>query len=208
MKYKKMNILDNIVAFKRNEVKVNKKMFPVSKLEDSVYFRRKASSFIEAISKPGPSVIGEFKRKSPSKGTINLVSDIEQVTSGYCRYGASALSVLTDSKFFGGSSTDLSHARVICRVPILRKDFIIEEYQIIESRAIGADAILLIAATLSKHRILQLARFARSIGLQVLLEIHNSNEIEMVNEFVNLIGVNNRDLNTFSVNTKISLEMA
>jgi indole-3-glycerol phosphate synthase len=138
---------------------------------------------------------------------INRVSDIEQVTSGYCRYGASGISVLTDDEFFGGSCSDLTQARSVCPVPILRKDFIIDEYQIIEARAIGADAILLIAAALDKNRILQLACFARSIGLQVLLEIHDPGEIEMLNEYIDIIGVNNRDLNTFRVDTKISIGM-
>jgi indole-3-glycerol phosphate synthase len=204
-----MNILEKIIAYKRKELAASIKRTPVKKLESSLLFSREIIPLTDYILNPAKTgIIAEFKRKSPSKGIINLVSDIEQVTSGYCRYGASGISVLTDNEFFGGSSTDLSRARAVCPVPILRKDFIINEYQIIEARAIGADVILLIAAALNKNRILQLARFARSIELQVLLEIHDSGEIETVNEFIDIIGVNNRDLNTFRVNTKISLEMA
>lgn len=204
-----MNILEKIIAYKRKELVTNIKRTPVKKLESSMLFTREIIPLTDYILNPVKTgIIAEFKRKSPSKGIINRVSDIEQVTSGYCRYGASGISVLTDYEFFGGSSTDLSRARAVCPVPILRKDFIIDEYQIIETRAIGADVILLIAAALNKYRILQLARFARSIKLQVLLEIHDSVEIESVNEYIDIIGVNNRDLNTFRVNTKISIEMA
>ena len=203
-----MNILEKIIAYKRKELAASIKRTPVKKLESSILFTREVIPLTDYILNPAKTgIIAEFKRKSPSKGIINQVSDIEQVTSGYCRYGASGISVLTDNEFFGGSSNDLSHARAVCPVPILRKDFIIDEYQIIEARAIGADAILLIAAALDKNRILQLARFARSLELQVLLEIHDPGEIETVNEFINIIGVNNRDLNTFRVNTKISIEM-
>jgi indole-3-glycerol phosphate synthase len=203
-----MNILEKIIAYKKKEVAASIKRTPVKKLENSTLFTREVISLIDYILNPAKTgIIAEFKRKSPSKGIINQVSDIEQVTSGYCRYGASGISVLTDNEFFGGSSSDLSHARMVCPVPILRKDFIINEYQIIETRAIGADAILLIAAALDKNRILQLARFASSIGLQVLLEIHDPGEIEMLNEFIDIIGVNNRDLNTFRVDIKISIGM-
>lgn len=204
-----MNILEKIIAYKRKELAVSIKRTPVKKLESSLLFAREIIPLTDYILNPAKTgIIAEFKRKSPSKGIINRVSDIEQVTSGYCRYGASGISVLTDNEFFGGSSSDLSRARAVCPVPILRKDFIIDEYQIIEARAIGADVILLIAAALDKNRILQLARFARTIELQVLLEIHDPVEIETINEFINIIGVNNRDLNTFRVNTKISFEMA
>jgi indole-3-glycerol phosphate synthase len=203
-----MNILEKIIAYKKKELAVSIKRTPVKKLESSILFTRDIIPLTDYILNPAKTgIIAEFKRKSPSKGVINRVSDIEHVTSGYCRYGASGISVLTDNEFFGGSSSDLLHARAVCPVPILRKDFIIDEYQIIESKAIGADAILLIAAALDKDRILQLARFAWSIELQVLLEIHDPGEIETANEFIDIIGVNNRDLNTFRVDTKISIRM-
>ena len=203
-----MNILEKIIAYKRKELAVSIKRTPVKKLESSKLFTREIIPLTDYILNPAKTgIIAEFKRKSPSKGIINRVSEIEQVTSGYCHYGASGISVLTDNKFFGGSSSDLLHARAVSPVPILRKDFIIDEYQIIESRAIGADAILLIAAALDKDRVLQLARFARSLGLQVLLEIHDPGEIETINEFIDIIGVNNRDLNTFRVDIRNSIEM-
>ncbi len=153
-------------------------------------------------------IIAEFKRKSPSRGIINSVATIEEVTTGYFRSGASALSVLTDKKFFGGSTNDLARARQLNPIPILRKDFVISEYQIIEAKAFGADAILLIAAVLNETRIRELARFARSLDLQVLLEVHNAVELKCLNEFVNMVGVNNRDLKTFLVDTELSVQLA
>jgi indole-3-glycerol phosphate synthase len=204
-----MNILEKIIAHKKKEVAVSIKRITVPMLERSLLFNREIIPLADYVLSPlKTGIIAEFKRKSPSKGIINRVPDIKEVASGYFRNGASGLSVLTDNEFFGGSNTDLSDARAVCPVPILRKDFIIDEYQIIEARAIGADAILLIAAALDKNRILQFARFARSLELQVLLEIHDPVEIETVNQYIDIIGVNNRDLNTFSVNTKVSLEMA
>ncbi|MCE5347009.1 MAG: indole-3-glycerol phosphate synthase TrpC [Bacteroidales bacterium] len=204
-----MDILKKIIAYKKKELAEAVKNNPVEKLRESLLFNREVLPLYDSIldsSKTG--IIAEFKRKSPSKGIINRESDIEKVAEGYCRCGASGISVLTDHKFFGGSSSDLSHARAVSKIPILRKDFIIDEYQIVEARAIGADAILLIAAVLDKSRILELARFARSIDLQVLLELHNIAEIDTVNEFVNIVGVNNRDLGTFRVDTNISIAMA
>jgi indole-3-glycerol phosphate synthase len=130
------------------------------------------------------------------------------VTTGYFRSGASALSILTDYDFFGGTDADLSCARELNPIPILRKDFIIDEYHIIESKAIGSDAILLIAAALDKYKVLKLSRLARSLGLQVLLEVHNAGELDCVNEYVNIVGVNNRDLSTFKVDTEISVQLA
>lgn len=204
-----MNILEKIVAHKKKELAVAVENNPVEKFRRSLLFNREVLSLSDSIIDPSKTgIIAEFKRKSPSKGIINRVSRVEEIVSGYCRYGASGISVLTDNEFFGGCNSDLSLARGVCQAPILCKDFIIDEYQIVGARAIGADAILLIAAALDKKRILQLARFARSLDLQVLLELHNVAEIETANEFVNIIGVNNRDLNTFRVDTSISFEMA
>ncbi len=204
-----MKILEKIIADKIKEIAENRILRSVKELEQSRYFDRAIIPLTDYILNPEKSgIIAEFKRKSPSKGLINSESDVMVVTSGYSLYGASGLSVLTDSYFFGGSNEDLSLARQSNNIPVLRKDFIIDEYQIIESRSIGADAILLIAAALDKKEILSLARFARSLDLQVLLEIHNKAEIDVLNEFINVIGVNNRNLNTFEVNTGISLELA
>jgi indole-3-glycerol phosphate synthase len=203
-----MKILEEIIASKNKEIAENRLLRSVKELEKSPYFDRAIIPLTDYILNPEKSgIIAEFKRKSPSKGVINSKSDVCVVTSGYSLYGASGLSVLTDSQFFGGSNEDLSLARQANNIPVLRKDFIIDEYQIIESRSIGTDAILLIAAALDKKKIMSLARFARSLDLQVLLEIHNKTEIDTINEFINVVGVNNRNLNTFEVNTGISLEL-
>lgn len=209
MNFLGMSILEEILAHKKKEIELSAKNNPVEKLMKSILFNRSIFSLSDLITDPAKTgIIAEFKRRSPSKGIINITQDVEKVTSGYCQYGASGISVLTDNEFFGGSNEDLILARAVCGIPVLRKDFIIDEYQIIEARAIGADAILLIAAALEKKRIQQLASFARSLDLQVLLEIHNTVEIDSVNEFINIIGVNNRDLNTFKVDLNTSFEIA
>jgi len=151
-------------------------------------------------------LIAEFKRRSPSKGIINDKADVVEVTKAYTNHGASCLSVLTDSVFFGGSADDLSKARVNT-IPILRKDFIIDEYQLIEARAMGADVILLIAACLTPDRVKELAFFAKSLQLEVLLEIHNEAELKHICDEVDMVGVNNRDLKTFSVDINRSIEL-
>jgi indole-3-glycerol phosphate synthase len=177
----------------------------VRDLEESSLFERQVVSLSESVTdKNKTGIIAEFKRKSPSKGIINSFSAVEEVTLGYCNRGASGLSVLTDSKFFGGSNGDLTNARKQSIIPILRKDFIIDEYQVIESKSIGADAILLIAAALDNIRIRCLSQLARSLGMEVLLEIHEQSELDKVNQHINIIGVNNRNLKTFEVNIENS----
>jgi len=204
-----MNILSEIIAFKVREVAENLRHTSIKALETSLFFDRETIPFSDYILNPEKTgIIAEFKRKSPSKGIINNESDIQQVTSGYCIHGASALSVLTDREFFGGSGKDLSLVRQISQIPVLRKDFIIDEYQIVEAKALGADAILLIAAALKNKSLRELARFAVSLDLQVLLEVHNKKEIDSLNEFVTVIGVNNRNLHSFRVDTNVSIEMA
>lgn len=203
-----MTILDKIISQKRIAVDVAKEKNPAKKLEESNYFKRTTLLLTDFIVNPNKTgIIAEFKRKSPSKGIINSDAGIEEVTTGYFRSGASALSILTDNEFFGGTAADLSRARELNPIPILRKDFIIDEYQIIEAKAIGADAILLIAAALTKDQTKDLARFAQSLQLQVLLEVHNAHELDHLNEYVNIAGVNNRDLKTFSVDTDISVRL-
>jgi indole-3-glycerol phosphate synthase len=204
-----MTILEKIISQKRKEVVEAFERRPVKKLEQSKFFRRITLPLTDYIVNPDKTgIIAEFKRKSPSKGIINSIATIEEVTTGYFRSGASGLSILTDKKFFGGSVADLTRARELNPIPILRKDFVIDEYQIIEAKAIGADAILLIAAALDKSRAKELARFARSLHLQVLLEVHNAAELDHLNEFVNIVGVNNRDLKTFAVDIEISVQLA
>ena len=203
-----MTIIDEIVANKRRELDIITGINPLNNLESLKYFSRETISLSEfLLDKNKTGIIAEFKRKSPSKGIINANASVIEVTSGYCRDGASGLSVLTDTQFFGGSTSDLISTRESTDYPVLRKDFIIDEYQVIESKAIGADAILLIAAVLNRHEILELARLAHSLGLEVLLEIHEAEELIKINEYIDIIGVNNRDLKTFNVDTDTSLNI-
>ena len=204
-----MNQLETIAAFKRNEVADRKELYPVKKLENSPLFDRKTISLTERILQKGSSgIIAEFKRKSPSKGMINSHSDVADVTRGYIRAGAAALSVLTDSHFFGGNNEDLSRAREVNDCPVLRKEFIVDQYQIIEAKSIGADAILLIAAILTPAETLNFATLARSLGMATILEIHGKEELEHLNDQISILGVNNRNLADFSVSLEISLTLA
>jgi indole-3-glycerol phosphate synthase len=204
-----MNILDKIVIQKTKEVEIKKSMVSVKELEHSTYFNMPCVSIKNYITDPEKSgIIAEFKRQSPSKGIINNKADVEQTTVGYAEAGASSLSVLTDTQFFGGNNTDLSAARKVNSIPILRKDFTIDEYQIIEAKSIGADAILLIAAILDKNRVKNFAKTAHNLGLQVLLEVHNEEELEVLCDDIDLLGVNNRNLSDFSVSIETSKKLA
>lgn len=204
-----MTILDKIIENKRRELEILTRVIAIGDLENSRLFKREIFSLSEfLLDKSKTGIIAEFKRKSPSKGIINSSSPVEEVTSGYFREGASGVSVLTDTQFFGGSKADLLKIRDKSIFPILRKDFIIDEYQVIESKSIGADAILLIAAALGNREILCLSELARSLGMEVLLEIHEPDELVKVNQYVNIIGVNNRSLKTFEVNIDISESLA
>src|SRR5688572_6383691 len=174
-----MNILDEIVKHKEKEVSEAKALYPVKLLEQSIFFSSPTVSLKKYIQRPDKTgIIAEFKRKSPSKGVINAHASVERTTIGYMQAGASALSVITDKNFFGGSNDDLKLVRKYNFCPILRKDFTIDEYQIIEAKSIGADAILLIAAVLSSDQINKLTGFAHSLGLEVLLEVHDEEELK------------------------------
>src|SRR5688572_19192414 len=174
-----MNILDQIIEYKRKEVSERKELYPVKFLEQSIYFGTQPVSLKKYIQREDKSgIIAEIKRKSPSKGVINPHVSVERTSIGYMQAGASALSVLTDKQFFGGSNEDLTIARKYNFCPILRKDFTIDEYQIVEAKSIGADAILLIAAVLSSDQINKLTGFAHSLGLEVLLEVHDEEELK------------------------------
>jgi indole-3-glycerol phosphate synthase len=202
-----MNILDTIIAKKRIEVAESKLNKSVSDLEASTFFKNDTLSFKEfLLRKDKTGIIAEFKRQSPSKGIINDTSSVIDVTSGYAKYGASAISVLTDKEFFGGSLHDLLQARENS-IPILRKEFIIDEYQLIEAKAFGADIILLIAACLSPNEVKSLAGVAKNIGLNVLLEIHNEHELAHICEEVDVVGINNRNLKTFNVDISHSIDL-
>jgi len=201
-----MNILDQIVADKREEVAQKKSLYPTKLLERSTYFVGRPVSLKKYIRREDKiGIIAEFKRQSPSKGVINASAKVEKTTIGYMQAGASGLSVLTDNKYFGGKNEDLITARSFNFCPILRKDFIIDEYQIIEAKSIGADVILLIAACLSPEEVKSLGAFAHSLGLEVLLEVHNEEELKRsLNEHIDLLGVNNRNLQTFQTDIATS----
>lgn len=204
-----MNILDQIIAQKRKEVEERKSLYPVKLLERSTYFESPTVSFKKYLLREDKlGIIAEFKRKSPSKGVINKYADVERTSIGYMQAGASALSILTDQEFFGGKNTDLTTARKFNYCPILRKDFIIDEYQITEAKSIGADVILLLANVLSEAQIKQFAQFAKSLGLEILLEIGDKDELRSVNQYIDAVGVNNRDLKDFKVNVSQSFDLA
>lgn len=202
-----MDILDKITALKRDEVKVRKILNPVSKLEKSELFKRRMPSFFEALEKPEPSIIGEFKRKSPSKGDINITADLEQVARGYQDAGAAAISILTDDRFFGGKGLDLQRVAEFIKIPLLRKDFIVDEYQVIESKSIGAGAILLIASILSKKKVALLSGLALNLGMDILFEVHDIDDLDKLNQNIKIVGVNNRNLKTFEISLDNSLEL-
>ena len=205
-----MDILEKIIAHKEKEVAERKSLFPPKLLEQSTYYEGRPVSLKKYLLREDKTgIIAEFKRKSPSKGVINAHADVERTTIGYMQAGASALSVLTDSEFFGGSNEDLKTARKYNFCPVLRKDFIMDEYQIIEAKSIGADAILLIAAALEPAKLKELATFAKALGLEVLMEVHNREELNShLNPNLDLVGVNNRNLKTFEVSIDTSKALA
>ena len=205
-----MNILDQIIEHKYKEVEERRSLYPIKLLEQSIFFNTPCVSMKKYLLREDKSgIIAEIKRKSPSKGVINPHVSIERTSIGYMQAGASALSILTDKNYFGGSNEDLTVARQFNFCPILRKDFVVDEYQIIEAKSIGADAILLIAAALHPAKVKALNSFAHSLGLEVLFEVHN--EAELYNDVldeVDMVGVNNRDLKTFEVDTNLSKSLS
>ena len=201
-------ILDEIVAQKRVEILEKQKIQSIEDFKNSENFNLPIKSSKESIldeSKSG--IIAEFKRKSPSKGFINKDANVKEVVAGYEKFGASVISVLTDEQFFGGSFDDLIDAKNVLNIPILRKDFIVDEYQVYETKAIGADLMLLIAECLTKDEVYNLAKTAKEIGLEVLLELHSEDQLEKVNEFIDLIGINNRNLKNFEVDIEKSKQI-
>lgn len=203
-----MNILDTIIARKKEEVAVQKSLVSESALKQMPFYKAPVLSMSSYLTMPGKTgIIAEFKRKSPSKGIINDSATVEAVTAAYSAHGASGLSVLTDTDFFGGSLQDLT-AATIHETPILRKDFMVDPYQIIEAKAYGAEVILLIAACLSPLQVKELASVAKDIGLEVLLEIHTQQELGHVCDAVDMVGINNRNLKTFEVDLAHSIALA
>jgi len=200
-----MNILDKITADKRKEVNLRKSLIPISQLEQSILFEREPISLTDRLRNSKSCIIAEHKRRSPSKSVINHELNVQDVAQGYEKAGVCGMSVLTDSKYFGGSLDDLLIARASSNLPLLRKEFIIDDYQILEAKAYGADVILLIAAILTRKEIKQLSELAKSIKLDVLLEIHNTKELQKsIVPSLDMIGVNNRNLKTFDVSIETS----
>jgi indole-3-glycerol phosphate synthase len=204
------NILDKIVINKKREVQAAKARTSYIELEEAEFFNRECYSFKDFLLAPERTgIIAEFKRKSPSKGIINDKVSVKEVTTAYADAGASALSVLTDRDFFMGKKADLVEARKANSIPVLRKDFMIDEYQIIEAKSLGADIILLIAAILTPAEIKKFAKLSKSLGLNVLLEVHNLEELERsIDQNLTAIGVNNRNLADFSVSVDTSYQLA
>ena len=203
-----MNILDKIIAHKKKEIEERKSRISVKELEKSVFFSTPVYSLKKALLDDEIGIIAEFKRKSPSKGDINKDADVAKITTGYSKAGAAALSILTDREFFGGSMEDVLVARKVNQIPILRKEFIVDEYQIIEAKSIGADVILLLANVLSPREIKEFSTTAKFLGLDILLEVRDRSELDTVNILVDCIGVNNRNLKDFKVDVKQSFDLA
>lgn len=203
------DILDNILADKRKLVDYHKRIVPISALEEELkVYEGIVPSFADALLQSDTGIIAEFKRRSPSKGWINEKALADNIARLYELGGASAISVLTDEKYFGGIMSDLKAATSIVEIPVLRKDFIIDEYQIIQSRLLGASAILLIAAALTKDEVLRFTRFATNLGLDTLLELHDERELDHISPENKIIGINNRNLGTFDTTIDKSFQMA
>ena len=204
-----MNILDQIIENKRKEVTQRKSVTTVSMLSASNLFNRNTISLVSRLlDSTSTGVIAEFKRRSPSKGIINNTATPLEVAVGYENAGAAGISILTDEQFFGGADTDLIKVRSTINIPILRKEFIIDDYQLYEAKSIGADVILLIAACLTPEEVISLSSTAQSLGLEVLLELHDEDELEHICDTVDMVGINNRSLKTFDVDIERSLKMA
>jgi indole-3-glycerol phosphate synthase len=204
-----VNVLERIVAATREDVRRRRKEVPLASLESALASPRDDRPFSEALTRPGVSVIAEHKRRSPSAGTIREGATVADVVRAYERGGAAALSILTERKNFGGSLDDLREARAASGLPILRKDFIIDVYQVYESAAAGADAILLIVAALEAQALAELHEEARALDLDVLVEVHDEPELQWALEVVDadVIGINNRDLSDFSVHVERTFEL-
>ena len=202
-----MNILEQIIADKYKEVASKKERISVNDYEQMPMFAGDRKSLKQSLLAQGSTgIIAEYKRKSPSKGIINANADVASVTKAYAQ-SAAGISVLTDESYFGGTNEDIIRARETVNTPLLRKDFMVDEYQLYEARAIGADVILLIAAALSKQQTKHLAQKAKELQLEVLLEVHNEEELDHVCDGVTMVGVNNRNLKTFEVNINTSLDL-
>jgi indole-3-glycerol phosphate synthase len=204
-----MTVLHKIVDVTREEVERRSAATPIAELEERLLPHREDRPFREALVRPGVSVIAEHKRRSPTAGEIKAGATVTEIVAAYERGGAAALSILTEGPHFGGSLDDLEEARANCVLPILRKDFIVDRYQLVESAVAGADAILLIAAALEGAHLAELHAEALSLDLDVLVEVHDEDELATVLDLADpdVIGVNNRDLSDFSVDIGRTFEL-
>lgn len=201
-----MNILDKIIERKKEEIAAAKSDISLEQLRNSAFFERTCFSLKESV-KNKSGIIAEFKRQSPSKGIINNDAQPMEVTSAYEKFGASGVSILTDNDFFGGKSDDILNVRNHIRIPILRKDFMIDAYQFYEAKSIGADVVLLIASCLSPNQVQEFTELAHELGMEVLLEIHTEEELEHFNPKIDLVGINNRNLKDFKVDLQHSVQL-
>ncbi len=203
------SVLEQIVDVTRDEVRRRREAVPLADLEARLRHDREGRPFSEALVRPGISVIAEHKRRSPSAGAIREGATLQDVVCAYERGGAAALSVLTEGPHFGGSLADLEEARRATDLPILRKDFVVDDYQVVESAVAGADAILLIVAALEPRRLARLHQHARELDLDVLVEVHDEQELETALEAVDpdVIGINNRNLADFSVDVERTYQL-
>ncbi len=203
-----MNRLDPIVQATRDEVERRKRERPIAELEREADRRPEGRPFHEALARPGTSLIAEHKRRSPSAGEIREGASVTEIVRAYERGGAAALSILTEEHHFGGSLADLTEARAASDLPILRKDFTVDPYQLVEARAVGADAVLLVVGSLDADALASLYQEARALDLDALVEVHNAQELEAALEVdADLIGINNRDLQDFSVDISKTFDL-
>ncbi len=202
------DILTTIIANKRKELEAQMEAVPLSQLETRLDESKPCISMSQALVQSATGIIAEFKRRSPSKGWIHRNAKAETIVNGYVRAGAAALSILTDDTFFGGTLNDIRTVRSLVHLPILRKDFVISPYQLYQAKMVGADAVLLIATALSSVECRKLSKLAHELHLEVLLELHNEKELDCLNEYVDMIGVNNRHLGTFHTDVEHSFRMA
>lgn len=203
------DVLHNIIADKKKEVDYHKSVVSIKALENELKkYDKDIKSLVDALQKSESGIIAEFKRRSPSKGWINESASAKEIVPIYENSGATAISILTDEKYFGGLLDDLKIGSSLVNVPVLRKDFIIDEYQIIQARLFGASAILLIAAALTKDEVNRLTRFAIDLGLDILLELHDESELDYIRPEHNIIGINNRNLGTFDTTIDKSYQMS
>ena len=201
-----MNILDQIIARKKEEVSFAESTISRDQLRNSEFYERKTLSLKDNL-KSRSGIIAEFKRKSPSKGIINDTANVLEVAKSYQEFGAGAISILTDKDFFGGDLQDVLTVRNEIKIPVLRKDFMIDEYQFYEAKSIGADVVLLIAACLSVAQVQEFTELSHQLGLEVLLEIHTEEELKHFNKNIDLVGINNRNLKDFKVDLQHSVNL-